>query len=88
MKTIYDKVAALEALRRERSDPALRNAQLTSDGADYATAGLLLQHALAALDEGLPSRQRQRVLTALRLAAEGLADLGEWAAVNGYYDPV
>lgn len=86
MKTITVKIEGIEALRREKTDPRLRT--LTVEGIDYAGAGLLVQHALAALDEGIPNRQRMRVQTALMALVEGTSDMVRWAWANGYFEVV
>lgn len=86
MKTITGKIEAIEALRREKTDVRLRT--VTVDGIDYAGSGLLVQHALAALDEGIPNRQRMRVQTALMALVEGTSDLVRWAHANGYFEVV
>ena len=83
MKTITGKIEAIEALRRERMDPRLRVVPV--EGIDYAGAGLLVQHALAALDEGIPNRQRMRVQTAIMALVEGTSDMVRWAWANGYF---
>lgn len=68
---------------RQREKPTM-DATPIPGVVDYAVGGSALDLAMAALDEAIPSGQRERVEFAAALATEGYLIMLKWLRAKGY----
>lgn len=75
-----------EAYRREKPSCSTMPLQVDQGAAplDYASAGVLIDKAMSHLDEALPTGQKFRGETAMKLLHRGVEELSVWMRARGY----